>query len=105
MEKFANHRNEFELLKKPYLINNIGCDDTTTAIIELTQDEFDFLNNIFQQINKNSSYSCQPKIEFDLEVTFEKIEGYENEDDYREKTGNYISNIETINGNVYLVKE
>ena len=87
--------------KKPYLIENIGCDDTTTAILELTQQEFDFLNNIFEKINKNSSYGCQPKIKFNLETKFEKLEGYKDEYDYYEKTDKYFENIKTINGNVY----
>ena len=90
--------------KKVYLIENVGCDDTTDAILELTQEEFEFLNNIFEQINKNSSYSCQPKIKFIPESRVEKLDGYEDADDYYEKTNDYCVDIKEINGNLYKIE-
>lgn len=88
--------------KKTYLINNVGCDDTTYAILELTQTEYEFLAKIFEKINQNSSYGCQPKIKFNLEDKVELVNGdYEDEFDYREKTNDYYSDIKTINGKIY----
>ena len=87
--------------KKQYLVENVGCDDTTTTILELTQGEFDFLNNIFEIMNKNSSCGCQPKIYFNLTQKYEKIEGYKDEFDYAERTGDYCSDIKNINGDLY----
>lgn len=89
--------------KKEYLVENMGCDDTTYAVLKLTQKEFEFLNNIFEQINKNSSYSCQPVINFDIEAKVEKIEGYEDERDYVQKTNDYSGRIKKIGGKLYKI--
>ena len=45
-----------------YFIQNIGCDDETSGLLHLSEDEFKFLIAIFYNLNKNSSYSCMPKI-------------------------------------------
>ena len=45
-----------------YKITNVGCDDTTEGIFDFTQEQFDFLDNVFTELNKNSSYQCMPKI-------------------------------------------
>lgn len=91
--------------KKEYLVRNRGCDDTTYCVIELTQEEFDFLNKFFDKINENSSYGCQPTIHFDLERKFEKIEGdYTNEFDYKEKTEDYCSDVKKLNGILYKLE-
>ena len=49
-------------MKEKYMIYNEGCDDTTKGIFEFTEEEFLFLNNLFEELNKNSSYGCMPKI-------------------------------------------
>ncbi len=88
--------------KKAYLIENIGCDDTTYAILELTETEYEFLTKVFEEINKNSSYYCQPKIKFNLEDKVELVNGdYEDEFDYRKKTNDYDSDTKKINGKIY----
>lgn len=50
------------MIKKNYLIENYGCDDTTSTEIELTNDEFEAIRKFAIENNKNSSYGCQPKI-------------------------------------------
>ena len=44
------------------LIENVGCDDTTSTIVELEQKELDVLIKFAKANNKNSRYGCQPKI-------------------------------------------
>ena len=48
-----------------YKILNIGCDDETEGIFEFTKEQFEFLNNVFTELNKNSNYGCMPKIYID----------------------------------------
>lgn len=45
-----------------YFIQNIGCYDETSGLLHLSEDEFKFLISIFYNLNKNSDYSCMPKI-------------------------------------------
>ena len=45
-----------------YKILNIGCDDETEGTFEFTKEQFEFLNNVFVGLNKNSTYGCMPKI-------------------------------------------
>lgn len=45
-----------------YKILNIGCDDETEGTFEFTKEQFEFLNNVFVELNKNSTYGCMPKI-------------------------------------------
>jgi hypothetical protein len=45
-----------------YKIENCGCDDVTVGVIDLTQQEFQILNRVFEELNKNSYYNCMPKI-------------------------------------------
>ena len=45
-----------------YKILNIGCDDETEGAFEFTKEQFEFLNNVFVGLNKNSTYGCMPKI-------------------------------------------
>ena len=49
-------------MKEKYIIYNKGCDDTTKGVFEFTEEEFLFLNNLFEELNKNSYYGCMPKI-------------------------------------------
>ena len=45
-----------------YEISNVGCDDTTTGVFELTETQFAFLVRVFDELNENSYYGCMPKI-------------------------------------------
>lgn len=49
-------------MKKKYFIENIGCDDETIAEFEFTQEEFEFLKNVFAELNTHSEYNCMPNI-------------------------------------------
>ena len=51
--------------KKTYKITNIGCDDETEARFILTESQYNFLNEIFEKLNKHSTYGCMPKIYID----------------------------------------
>ena len=44
------------------LIENMGCHDTTSTIMELEQNELDVLIKFAKENNQNSRCSCQPKI-------------------------------------------
>ena len=52
--------------KEKYLISLIGCDDTTYLEKELSTAEYQFLYNLSKEINKNSAYGCQPKMDIRL---------------------------------------
>lgn len=45
-----------------YTIIIRGCDDETKRTFELTKEQVLFLTNIFNKLNENSSYACQPTI-------------------------------------------
>lgn len=45
-----------------YKIENIGCDDETEGVFEFTTEQFEFLKNVFEELNKNSTYGCMPTI-------------------------------------------
>ena len=47
---------------KKYKISNIGCDDYTEGVFELTEEQYEFLDNLFEELNKNSTYGCMPTI-------------------------------------------
>lgn len=71
------------------LIENVGCDDTTSTTMDLEQKELDILIKFAKENNKNSSYGCQPRVEIYTE--FELIK--EDEDDYSYYRINYESNL------------
>ena len=48
-----------------YKITNVGCDDITVGVFELTEEQYKFLENLFEELNKNSTYGCMPKIYID----------------------------------------
>lgn len=72
------------------LIENMGCDDTTSTIMELERNELDILIKFAKENNKNSSYGCQPKIE--IYTKFELIKDDE-DDDYSYYRIDYESNL------------
>lgn len=43
-----------------YYIRNVGCDDETTGLARLTDEQLYFLKNIVENLNKNSTYGCMP---------------------------------------------
>ena len=47
---------------KKYLITLNGCDDTTECEIELTNEQFEIFMQIAKEINKHSTYGCEPNI-------------------------------------------
>ena len=49
-------------MKGKYVIYNEGCHDTTEGVFEFMEEEFLFLNNLFEELNKNSQSGCMPKI-------------------------------------------
>lgn len=61
------------------LINNMGCDDTTYTIMDLEENELQFLIKFANENNKNSKYGCQPSIAIYKNFTINR-----DEDDYDE---------------------
>lgn len=49
--------------QKLYYIENQGCDDTTYGLVALTDEEFAKFRVFIENLNKNSTYGCQPVIE------------------------------------------
>ena len=45
-----------------YKITNVGCDDITEGVFELTEEQHKFLETLFEELNKNSTYGCMPTI-------------------------------------------
>ncbi len=45
-----------------YYIENMGCDDTTYGLVALTDEEFVKFKTFVENLNKNSTYGCQPTI-------------------------------------------
>ena len=45
-----------------YRITNVGCDDETVCDFEFTDKEVCFLKSVFEKLNENSNYGCQPEI-------------------------------------------
>ena len=45
-----------------YKISVVGCDDTTSIDIELTESEFILIEKIAAQITSASSYGCMPRM-------------------------------------------
>lgn len=51
---------------KLYHICNEGCDDETEMDIALTDEEFQILDRVFDELNEHSTYCCKPKIYISL---------------------------------------
>ena len=61
---------QFEVVKEPtederglYYIRNIGCDDETCGLARISDEDFPKFKEIIENLNKNSTYGCMPKIE------------------------------------------
>lgn len=48
--------------KRKYRILNLAYDDETRGIFEFTKEQFEFLDNVFMELNKNSIYGYMPRI-------------------------------------------
>ena len=59
---------------KKYLITLNGCVDTTECEIELTNEQFETFMQIAKEINKHSTYRCEPDIS--IYEKYEKVNGY-----------------------------
>ena len=44
-------------------IDLVGCDDTTKFDMEITQEQYEFLNEISKESKMHSEYSCMPIME------------------------------------------
>ena len=40
-----------------------GCDDSTIVTMEMSNDEYDFLQRLADLVNETSRYSCMPTME------------------------------------------
>ena len=60
------------------LINNMGCDDTTYTIMNLEENELQFLIKFANENNKNSKYGCQPTIAIYKNFTINRDKDDEN---------------------------
>ena len=48
---------------KKYIISVDGCDDYTKIIKELTEEEYELLNDISIEVTNASEYGCMPTME------------------------------------------
>jgi len=46
-----------------YYICNIGCDAETHGLARISDEDFPKFKEIIENLNKNSTYGCMPKIE------------------------------------------
>lgn len=46
-----------------YLIRNCVCDDTTTGLVRMSDEQLEFFKTTIENLNKNSTYGCMPTIE------------------------------------------
>lgn len=47
---------------KKYIIRNVGCDDETEFEIKLTNEQLEFIIELFDKNNIMADGSCQPKL-------------------------------------------
>lgn len=66
MKDNQQEQNNMKTDKKLYFIENQGCDDETYGLARLDDKEYDFFNNIIQNLNRHSSYGCMPTIRLTL---------------------------------------
>lgn len=66
-----------------YYIENIGCDDETCGLAVITDEHFPAFKKIIENLNKNSTYGCQPTISV-YRITEEDLrEATDDDADYR----------------------
>lgn len=62
---------------KKYFIANLGCDDHTEFILELTDEELKTIIKFCDENNKASDYQCKPEIQiFELNEEFNNFYSY-----------------------------
>lgn len=45
-----------------YFIDNVGCDDETYGLVRIPDEYFPKFKKFIEDLNKNSTYGCKPKI-------------------------------------------
>lgn len=66
-----------------YYIENCGCDDVTCGLAVITDEHFPAFKNIIKNLNKNSTYDCQPTI-YVYKISMDDLrEATEDDADYR----------------------
>lgn len=61
--------------KVKYIINIEGCDDETTFVMELTNEELELVREICKKSQETSTYCCMPRMYIE-EYTKENINKY-----------------------------
>lgn len=69
---------------KKYLIGNVGCDDHTEFILELTDEELKTIIKFCDENNKVADYQCKPEIRI-YEYDESKKRFYDYDDNYLNK--------------------
>lgn len=70
------------MAEKLYYVNNEGCDATTYGLVRISDEDFPKFKSFIENLNKNSTYGCMPKIHL-YEIDESKIREYTpNSDDY-----------------------
>lgn len=68
-------------MEKLYYIENEGCDATTHGLVRISDEDFPKFKSFVENLNKNSTYGCMPRIHVYL-VDEDKIHPWtENDDD------------------------
>lgn len=49
-------------MEKLYYVCNVGCDDTTCGLVRISDEELPRFKKFIENLNKNSTYGCMPKI-------------------------------------------
>lgn len=79
-----------------YYIENVGCDDLTKGLAIISDEFWDIFQTMIEDLNKNSTYGCMPKI------AVYKID----ENMIKEATKDDIEyDIMYLNGNKYVLNE
>jgi hypothetical protein len=47
---------------KMYKICNVGCHDETECVFAFTDEQAEFLDTVFTELNQHSDYGCMPTI-------------------------------------------
>lgn len=55
-----------------YRLDVIGCDATTTIVLELTETEYAFLQRVANLVTKTSTYTCEPIMQLEEAAPNEK---------------------------------
>jgi hypothetical protein len=50
-------------MRKKYKVSVYGCDDTTTVIVELTEEEYAHIKDIAAKVTEASTYCCMPTMD------------------------------------------